>query len=92
MSYNLTDEIKAKLTPEQLVIAEKWNIERKQRAELIDQLENETISTKEFYDKMIDLTPEHCEHERSIWSTCLACDEIESIINPLSLLEGDEEE
>ena len=92
MSHYLTDEIRLKLTPEQLIVAEKWDVERKQRAKLIDQLENETITTKEFYDKMMEITPDECEHGRSIWSNCIACNEIESIIRPESLLEDDEEE
>jgi hypothetical protein len=92
MNHNLTDEIKAKLTPEQLVIAEKWEDERKQREALIEQVEAGTITIREFFDKSEAITPYHCEHDRSIWSTCIACDEIESIIRPESLLEDDEEE
>jgi hypothetical protein len=79
---SLSEEIKAKLTPEQLVIAEKWETERFQRQAIMSQIELGVISLREALDSIRDITPNYCEHGRSIMGTCGACDEIERIIRP----------
>jgi hypothetical protein len=87
---SFSEEIKSKLTGQQLAIAEKWEIERLQRQSIMEQLEAGKISTKEALDKIDDITPSHCEHERSIMSNCSACDEIERIIRPEAFLQEED--
>lgn len=90
MSNILTNEIKAKLTPEQIRIVEGWQKERTEREELIQQLENKTITTAEFLEKLDGTIPDRCEHDRSIMGTCSACDELERIIRPEAFQDKDE--
>lgn len=71
-----------KLNPEQKVIADKWEEERKVRQVLLDQLEDGTITFKQFVDKIEEISPSHCEHGRHIYKVCDACEEIERIIRP----------
>lgn len=87
---SLSKEVKSKLTTDQLAIAEKWEVERLQRQLIMEQLEEGKISPKEALDKINDITPSHCEHERSIMSNCSACDEIERIIRPEAFLQEEE--
>ena len=82
MTYNLTDEIKSKLSPEQLVIVEKWQAERKARSAIMDRVDAKEISIYDALEMMEDMITDHCEHGRSIMGTCAGCDEIEDIINP----------
>jgi hypothetical protein len=82
MKYNLTDEIKAKLSPEQLIIVDKWQAERAKRSEIMDHLDAGTISLSDAMKQIDEITPDYCEHERSIMSNCSSCDEIEKILNP----------
>jgi hypothetical protein len=78
----LTDEIKAKLTAEQLVVVEKWILERQEREKIISKLEAGELSPLEAMYQLTATSPEYCEHNRSIMSNCHCCDEIEQIINP----------
>lgn len=83
----LTDEQKARLNPEQLAIAEKWEREREERDKLwkilISAQENKDQKLwEETLDSLQECAPSQCEHERSIWSPCVACDEIERLLNP----------
>jgi len=85
----LTEEIKSKLTPEQLKIAQIWEAENIKRDKLMDQVEKGSLSLSDALDLMKDMTPEFCEHNRSIMGMCSACDEIERIINPDAFKEED---
>lgn len=83
----MTPEQRAKLTPEQLVIAEKWEKEQKEMSGLIEQLataqENKDMKLwADTMEKIQNVAPNMCEHERSIWSNCAGCDEIEQILHP----------
>lgn len=84
----LTPEQKARLNPEQLTIAEKWEREREERNVLIDKLEEseKTGDRKRFMEILDEMTeignPDFCEHERSIWKPCAACEEIERLLYP----------
>jgi hypothetical protein len=76
-----------KLDAEDRVIAEKWEKERDERAVVYDQLSDaETLKDNDRFHKVLDQltagTPSHCEHERSIWSHCYACEEIERTLFP----------
>lgn len=82
MTYNLTDEIKAKLSPEQLVIVEKWQAERKTRSAIMDRVDAKEISLIQALELMEGMISDYCEHGRYIMGTCHSCDEIEDIINP----------
>lgn len=89
----LAEEIKNKLTAEQLIIAEGWEKEREERDKVISQFEKGEITTNELADALIRLAPSHCEHGRSIWSTCIECEEIEKIVRPEAFeFKSDEED
>ena len=83
----LTIDQRSKLTPAQIVIAEKWLAEGEQYEKLFERLE---IAIKngnaKAYDTAMDelgeMTPSVCEHSRSIWEECSECDAIERIIRP----------
>jgi hypothetical protein len=79
---SLSEEVKAKLTPEQLIIAEKWEVERFQRQAIMSQIELGVISFSEALDNIREITPDFCEHGRSVMGTCWSCEEIERIIRP----------
>lgn len=83
----MTPEQKAKLTPEQLVIAEKWEKDREEMSRLIEQFTAATGKKDmklwtDTMDKIVEITPSMCEHDRSLWSNCAACDEIERVLHP----------
>ena len=83
----LSEEQKARLNPEQLAVAEKWEREREERAVIIDELgkaekAGDTVAFKAAIDKLSATTQDRCEHDRSIWSSCAACEEIEFLLYP----------
>lgn len=83
----LTPEQIARLSPEQLAIAERWERERDELEHLVKQLQTamqnkDEVLWKSLQDNVDKKRPTHCEHERSIWSTCCACNEIEHLLNP----------
>jgi hypothetical protein len=86
----LTDEQKSRLSPEQLVIAEKWEQEKEERGVYIEDMRvaNEAKDIEAYhaaFEKFIKVgaaNADYCEHERSIWSSCSACEEIEMILYP----------
>lgn len=84
----LTKEQKARLDPEQLAIAEKWEVDREKLNSLFEQLaraveNNDDALWKKAQQNLRDNpTPSRCEHDRSIWSPCGACEEIEQLLYP----------
>lgn len=79
MSY--TKEQKDKLTPEQLVVAERWEREQEARSLILDSILAE--GSVDFVSKLLktlEIGASHCEHGRSALSTCAACDEIEKLL------------
>jgi hypothetical protein len=78
----LSKEQKDRLTPEELIIAEKWDKERDiifeeiQTALAANAMEAFHLSI----DKLGDM--QHCEHELSIWTRCGACDDLELKLYP----------
>lgn len=83
----LTPEILAKLTPEQKELAEKWERERDELSALIDALEvadaaGNLEDHNRIFKQILDSGSDFCEHNRSIWSPCSACHELEMILYP----------
>lgn len=85
----LTDEQKARLNPEQLAIAEKWEREHIAQGEAIEMMRvaeaaNDAEGIKNAFEAFLNAsdTSGFCEHERSIWTPCMACEEIERLLNP----------
>lgn len=84
----LTDEQKSRLNPEQLAIAERWEKEREDMGKVFEKLhaameaKDETLWHEALAEATEENIPSMCEHERSIWSPCAACDEIEQLLNP----------
>lgn len=83
----LTPEQIARLSPEELLIAEKWEKEKDERDIIFNDIQTALKANDvEAYQKAIDnLTkdlPTHCEHERSIWSRCGSCDDLEQKLYP----------
>ena len=85
----LTDEQKSRLNPEQLVIAEKWEQESIAQGKAIEMMRlaeaaNDAEGIKKAFEAFLNAsdTSGFCEHERSIWTPCMACEEIERLLNP----------
>lgn len=83
----LTDEQKARLTPEQIVIAEKWEVDADLRDAEFDKIEAAlNAGDKEEYHrlltKMREDLPDYCEHDRSMSGTCWQCDELSRLLHP----------
>ncbi len=78
----LTPEILAKLTTEQKELAEKWEQEQKVREEILNAHDRGELTFKEAMDKLAATVDGFCEHDRSIWSPCAACHELEMILYP----------
>ena len=87
----LTEEQKSRLNPEQLVIAEKWEREKEERSAILDKLDAGEINLKEALRLMDHQTNDMCEHDRSIWSPCGACNEIERLLYPDAYCKGCDE-
>jgi hypothetical protein len=84
---SISSTIRAKLTPEQLVIAEKWEAERNERDKLYDiMIEAQKNGKQDIFEatcqKIIDITPEFCEHNHYILDDCSDCDALEKILYP----------
>ena len=76
-----------KLGKEQYEIAEKWDREKEERDPLFQEMIEISGQPEKFERfqellKQLSETPTHCEHERSIWSSCAGCEEIEQALNP----------
>jgi hypothetical protein len=83
----LTDEQKAKLTPEQIVIAEKWMEEDEKIRTIYDKLfiaieDNNEDDFHSLIEEISNTVPHICEHGKSIYDSCTACDAIEKVIRP----------
>ncbi len=83
----ITDEQRKRLSPEQLAIVEQWEKEREERSHLYDELSvaekaKDTAKFKEILGKLSATTSDRCPHDRSIWSSCAGCSEIERLMNP----------
>lgn len=84
----LSDEQRARLNPEQLLIAEKWEKEREDMGQVFEKLglamknHDENLWKEALEESNINPISSRCDHDRSIWSTCSACDEIEHLLNP----------
>jgi hypothetical protein len=64
-----------KLGPEQLAIAEKWDKEREALDKLVDAAkksfeEGDKSALQNVLDQIERISPDMCEHDRSIWSPC----------------------
>lgn len=76
-----------KLGEDQLAIAEKWEREKEEQAPLIEEIADlfgkpeHRERFHELVEKLSD-TPSRCEHDRSIWSSCAGCEEIEHALHP----------
>lgn len=82
----LTPEQIARLSPEELVVAEKWEREKEERGRLIElfseaEKAGDQQKASEFLRQALD-TSDMCEHDRSIWSPCSACHNIEMKLHP----------
>ena len=83
----ITEEQRAKLTPEQLVIAEKWDAEHTATLALVKLLQaacnnNDETECNRVMALMGDNISDFCEHGRAVWNSCIACDEIEKVLYP----------
>jgi hypothetical protein len=83
----LSQEQKNRLTPDELVIAEKWEAERELRdliyAEIqaaCDAKDNDAMLSATR--KLVDSAPSQCEHDRHVMVGCAACDELERKLYP----------
>ena len=84
----------AKLDAEQKAVADKWDKEKLERAVLLDEMgraesTKDHHKAKEIFKKLVAADGDMCEHERSIWSNCSACLDIENICNKGSANEED---
>lgn len=72
------------LGEDQLAIAEKWEREKEAREPLFHELSQLAERNERFFELVEKLSdvPTMCEHDRSIWSPCAACEEIEQALNP----------
>lgn len=85
----LTEEQKSRLNPEQLAIAEKWEKEHIAQGIAIEKMtkaneEKDFEAYQKAFEEFLSAsdTSGFCEHERSIWTPCMACEEIERLLNP----------
>lgn len=89
----LTDEQKARLNPEQLVIAEKWEREADLREEALKEMDAARaakdfdamqLATDKFFNigGLLGEDNDRCEHDRSIMGTCAGCEELERLLHP----------
>lgn len=80
----LTDKIKARLNPDQLRTVEQWERERLEREPFFEKL----VAAKTSEDiqaaaaELSSVTSKHnrCPHDRSVWSSCGACEDLEEIL------------
>lgn len=77
----------AKLTPEQLEVYKNWEKEMDQSEIILQKLldalgSNNMEEVKRLGKEIQEVIPAVCEHGRSVFGSCLACDEIERIVFP----------
>lgn len=83
-----------KLTPEQMKIYQRWVDEDQLLHSLMERGfeclgAGNTAEADMLFEQAHNVLSPLCEHSRSIWSSCHACDEIEAILFP-DLVEEDE--
>jgi hypothetical protein len=83
----ITDEQKAKLTKEQITIAEKWEKETQPCSDLFAKLDDaakkqDQVLWDQIMEELGDVIPTMCEHGHAIGENCMDCDAIEIIIRP----------
>jgi hypothetical protein len=86
----LTQEQIARLNPEQLAIAEKWDREADERQRAVDEMEAANKARDiQAYEKAMQkffsigsVESGRCEHDRSIMGTCAGCEELEQLLHP----------
>ena len=74
------------LGADQLAIAEKWEQEKEERGKLIEKIgKAEKAGDHELLRDLMEIfcdAPDRCEHDRSIWTPCAGCEEIEQALHP----------
>lgn len=86
----------ALLNPEQRKVAERWERERDERLRLLGEAKaaearGDDETRLALWKKVCTIGAEDsCEHGRSVYSTCMACEEIERILSP-ELFEDEDE-
>lgn len=75
-----------KLTDEQQVVFDRWERDKLRLRQTIELLFKKSEYSPDEYKRLLneieaDIVSQ-CEHERSIWKSCAACDEIEKIVYP----------
>jgi hypothetical protein len=84
----LSQEQKLKLTPEELIIAEKWEREKEELANAYKMLSNlikepGNDAAYDFYsEKIAGITPSICEHGKSVFLKCEACNDLSIKLYP----------
>lgn len=86
----LTAEQKARLNPEQLAIAEKWDREADLREEALKEMDaarkaQDDRAYQKAFDKFLNIDEANegrCAHDRSIMGTCAGCEELERLLYP----------
>jgi hypothetical protein len=83
----LTQEQKDRLTPQELVIAEKWDKEKDERDIIFDEIQaaikaNDLESFSLAVNKLSDMQPSQCEHDRHVMCGCMDCDDLERKLYP----------
>lgn len=83
----LSTEQIARLTPEELVIAQKWELERETRLALVDAVQaaekaGDLATADSILHQILDSCPNRCEHDRDIASPCLSCHILEKKLYP----------
>jgi hypothetical protein len=83
----LTQEQIARLTPEELIIAERWEAEKEQAYLIFDKMQaasnnkaREDLTSA--LEELASLAPSQCEHDRHIMLGCSECDALERKLYP----------
>jgi|ERR1700722_10242108 len=77
-----TEEQLARLTPDELITAKRWERERQERDAILTRYFNGELTVKQT-SALIRQQAQMCEHGRSILSLhCIGCDEIEAKLYP----------
>ncbi len=81
----LIQERIAKLSPKDQLILQAREVKRKKTAQLIDQARKDPTNSElqhRVFDHILDMQEDYCEHDRSTWSTCIACGELDHAMFP----------
>ncbi len=85
----------AKLSSEQLEVAKQWESDRSKRLACLDRMEaaeklGDTEARDQAYKEYRANDPTRCAHDRSMWSNCGACLEIQKILFPENFEDEDD--